>query len=359
MKRRQSIILTKYMFKGFLLPFACALLGFAALFLLNNFFDDISDFMSAKVPIGTTIRFFLLKQPANLTNVIPISVLLAASFMTLMMGRHNELTALRAAGLSLGACMTPVWCMAVLASLTVFAINESWGPACAKQAEQIDHQLIHTKRKEGPVSFHHPVEKRDWSFSKLSPNGVGENLILRQAPNNGNNGWLITAKTTQFRNGEWLLQDGFLQEDDGNGGKKHTAFQERTLLLSEKPADILAHAKNWELATIRELLVLLKSDILSDSASRATLRTLIWHRLFFPLAAVIAALFGVSLTIATDRTGLMKGFASAVFLLVFYYLVAQFFLVLGKNGYRPPVLAGAFPAVAFLVAAITVAWRKQ
>ncbi len=359
MKRRQSIILTKYMFKGFLLPFACALLGFAALFLLNNFFDDISDFMNAQVPIGTTIRYFLLKQPANLTNVIPISALLAASFMTLMMGRHNELTALRAAGLSLGACMIPVWCLAVVASLTVFAINESWGPACAKQAEQIDRLMIHTKRKEGQVSFHHPVENRDWSFSKLAPDGTGENLILRQAPRNGQKGWLLTAKNTRFQDGEWILNNGFLQEEGENGKIIHTTFEERRLTISETPADILAHSKNWELATIRELLVLLKSDILSDANSRATLRTLIWHRLFFPLAAIIAALFGVSLTIATDRSGLMKGFASAVFLLVFYYLVAQFFLVLGKNGYLPPFLAGAFPALAFLAAAITVVWRKQ
>ena len=92
---RVSPLIFKYVLREFMIPLACALAAFAFLFLVNNVFDDLPDFMSKDVPMRVVLAYFLSLQPHNLLNVIPISVLLAASFMTVMMGRNNELSAMR------------------------------------------------------------------------------------------------------------------------------------------------------------------------------------------------------------------------------------------------------------------------
>ena len=89
------------------------------------------------------------------------------------------------------------------------------------------------------------------------------------------------------------------------------------------------------------------------------LRTILWYNLTFPLASLVAAMFGFSMTIANQRSGIMRGFACAVGMLVLFYIVGQVFFVIGKNGWLPPFVAGALPALAFMAGGVANVWRKQ
>ena len=100
-----------------MVPLVCCLLGFTALFLFNSVFDDIPDFLrrpatAAGGPSWEVPLYFVLTQPANLLNVLPMSVLLAGSFLISLMGKHHELVAVRAAGISLTRMALPIWLVA-------------------------------------------------------------------------------------------------------------------------------------------------------------------------------------------------------------------------------------------------------
>jgi len=62
---------------------------------------------------------------------------------------------------------------------------------------------------------------------------------------------------------------------------------------------------------------------------------------------------------ASKGAGIVRGFAAAVAMLVLFYLIGQFTLVLGKNGWLPPFLAGAGTNLAFTAAGIVAMWKKQ
>ena len=145
---RVSPLIFKYVLREFMIPLVCALAAFAFLFLVNNVFDDLPDFMSKNVPIRVVMAYFLSLQPHNLLNVIPISVLLAASFMTVMMGRNNELCAMRAAGMSLLTCALPVWLVACVACVCAICIGEFWGPAGLHNASRIRREWLDNKKKD-------------------------------------------------------------------------------------------------------------------------------------------------------------------------------------------------------------------
>ena len=178
--RRLSPCVLGYIARNFLTPYIGAIIGFMALFMLvDSINGDMRDFLEANtktrrlmemqaaeaaqptppalaqpesnqtgapgqantpgtpaatrqpklIPWSVIITYLLAKQPQNLTYVIPFACLLAASFMTMVMGKNSELTALRAAGLSLFTCCIPVWIAAALSCIAMLGINESWGPA--------------------------------------------------------------------------------------------------------------------------------------------------------------------------------------------------------------------------------------
>ena len=110
--------------REFLSPFFCCLGGFVTLFTVIELFDVLPDFLGAKAGLPLMVRYFLLVEPQQLLfAVIPMSSLLAASFMVVSLTRHHEISALRASGISLFWSCLPVWLMGLALSLVSFSLS--------------------------------------------------------------------------------------------------------------------------------------------------------------------------------------------------------------------------------------------
>ena len=363
-RRRLSPSLLRYFTISFATPLVCALIAFAMLFLLNDVFDDLGDFMGKNVPATVTMTYFLACQPQNLAHVAPISTLLAASFMMMLMGRNNEITALRAAGLSIAACATPVWVIAALVCGAIFTINEVVAPRSASLAQKLRTEWTENKQKKekNSIAFHHPLERRDWFFENFAQTGQSRGAIVRQYRPDGSTAWVLSAARAEHRFDTWIFTAGDVkvyQQDSNNLDAPPVFFSQKLCHFSETPKSILSHSREWELLTIRELYEVLRADIMPTGKIRRLLMVLFWNRLTFPLASMVGALFGVAFAIVPGRTGMVRGFAAAVAMLVLFYLIGQFTLVLGKNGWLPPFLAGAGTNLAFTAAGIVAMWKKQ
>lgn len=358
--RKFSPCLLRYVTAGFAIPFIGALLGFLAIFIIVDVLNDINNFSEHQVPFAQTALFFLAKQPPNLTNIIPISILLGASFMTLMMGRHNELTAMRAAGLSLMSCALPVWIISLASCAVVFAINESWGASCAKFTARIEANYLERDTISQSASFYHPKELRDWTIDKLSKKGTSERVTVRQFRADGSTDFLIVAQRASFSEGNgWIFEDGYIQHYNQDGTVKGEVFEHIRKDFTESPQTIATYSVNWSIMNLKELANVLKDDIIASQNILLQIRTVFWHKIFFPLASIVAALFGVALTISTDRVGGMKGFACSVAIVVLYYVAGQFFLQFAQRGWLPPFVGGAMPSLLFLIAGICTMWKKS
>ncbi|MBR5026427.1 MAG: LptF/LptG family permease [Victivallales bacterium] len=360
---RVSPLIFKYVLREFLIPLVCALAAFAFLFLVNNVFDDLPDFMSKDVPMRVVFAYFLSLQPHNLLNVIPISVLLAASFMTVMMGRNNELCAMRAAGMSLLTCALPVWIVALVACFCAICIGEFWGPAGLQNASRIRREWLDSKKKAAEtVAFCNVKENRDWYCRDLDLADVMHDVVVRQYDEQGETQWVLMAETATFRDdGVCVFKNGSRQELGGEAKMltSPVTFETYEFACQEQLRDIAGQGRMQEGVTTREALSILRSDVAPSPQMARLLRTSVWNNITFPLASLVGAFFGVALTIANQRSEIMKGFAGAIGILVMFYLVGQVFMVLGKNGWLPPFVAGGLPSLVFTGAGFAVMWRKQ
>ena len=402
--RRISPCVLAYIARNFAMPYVGAIIGFMALFMLvDSINGDMRDFLEENtkikrelvaeaatqpasqavnagkevsepggagrrqlIPWSVIVTYLLAKQPQNLTYVIPFASLLAASFMTMMLGKNSELTAMRAAGMSLFACCIPVWVMAGLSCAVVLAINESWGPACLKKADAIEVAFLKHGKVKNRSAFGFELEHRDWLIDSLSLDGESTGVIVRQYRPDGTTEYLLSAQSAEYKDG-WLFKDGFVKSygEDGTPLRESPLFfEELKKDYTESPENIHSHSIERDRMTIAELRNVLCSGLVTSRRELNLLKTLLFHRCLFPLAALIAALFGVSLTISTDRMGAMNGFATAVGSLLLFYLLTEVGVLCVKNGWFAPlggfspIVGGILPTIAFLLLAVRTMWRR-
>ena len=365
-RRSFPFCLSRHIFREFIFPLGCSLVAFSLLFLLNDVFDDVSDFGGKAVPSKVIFLYFLCKLPLNLVHVIPISVLLATSFMTVMLGKNNELYAMRSAGLSLAVCALPVWLTAFLCSMVTLGISENVGPLCQRTVSEIQQQWLkkRSEKQPAPTVFQYPAEGRTWFFSNFNPEGKSQGVVVRQSNPDGSANWALSSQEAEFIEDHWIFHAGevfhFTQDADQKPKRAlPEKFVRREEFFIERPVQIHEQNKPLESLNIRDIRAILHSGLLHNLRTENCLRAMFWHRLTFPLASLIGAMFGFALSLSSARSGYVKGFATAIGLRVLFFILSQFFLVLGKNGWAPPFIAGALLPLAFFLAGTILVFQRQ
>ena len=111
----------RYLVGNYLRYFALTLTSFVAI-LLTTRLDEIAHFTTLGPEIKSLFWFILYLIPYILPVAIPISCLIAAVILFLRLSTRQELTAFRAAGLSVATLTAPLIFTATLISILNFAI---------------------------------------------------------------------------------------------------------------------------------------------------------------------------------------------------------------------------------------------
>src|SRR5689334_17662965 len=131
-------LLDRYLLRELLLPLAYCLGGFLVFWISFDLLSELSGFLEDQISSGDIARYYLLRTPELLVVVMPIALLLALLYALTNHARHNELTAMRAAGLSLGRLSLPYLGVGLVFSLALFALNELWVP----KADEVARELV-------------------------------------------------------------------------------------------------------------------------------------------------------------------------------------------------------------------------
>src|SRR5262245_21316873 len=94
-------LLDRYLLRELLAPLGYCLGGFVLFWVSFDLLSEISEFQEANVTAAEIAWYYILRVPELLVTVMPIALLLALLYALTNHARHNELTAMRAAGISL------------------------------------------------------------------------------------------------------------------------------------------------------------------------------------------------------------------------------------------------------------------
>lgn len=377
-----------HLLREFALPLVGSIAAFVVICLLLAVFDDLPDFSGVDIPMGMTLKYFLARVPENLLMAFPISAILAVSFMNMVLGKNNELTAIRSAGLSLMHAAAYVWLTAILLSCAIFALSEFIQPACVryvamvkkdyldnparKKSTKAKDQKKSTKPSLNQLAYYTPKMKQEWFFADFKENAPCQGVSVCTQDDRGRPLKVLSAAEGEYskEQGQWLFKMVSMTEyeyTDNLPSTKPAVFmdefpdqmhlQER--LYRENPRDILIQSRPLEELPLKDLLRMRRKKIFADSRNSNLVGTLLAYRLASPLATLIATMLGFALTLTRGRTTPVKGFVTAVGLFVAYYLAAQIFLVLGKNNHLWWLLAGTLPTLAMFILALHLNIKRQ
>ena len=96
-----------------------------------------------------------------------------------------------------------------------------------------------------------------------------------------------------------------------------------------------------------EILTILRDNPDMAANLRRIYWTIFFNRLAFPWACFLCAFFAFPLATKNERSGIFTAIATAVGIAVLYQVLNEVFMVAGKSGYMPPILAGLTPTVVF------------
>lgn len=113
-------ILSRYVLKEHLAPLTFALTALTSLLLLNYIAKQFGNLVGKGIPWSAIGEFFLLSIPLTAALTVPMAVLVATLHAFSRLAAENEITALKASGVSFRRLMTPV--LIAAAGVTVFMV---------------------------------------------------------------------------------------------------------------------------------------------------------------------------------------------------------------------------------------------
>jgi lipopolysaccharide export system permease protein len=161
-------LLDRYLFRELLAPLAYCLGGLLVLGTCFNLFNELEELQERKLHLPDVIEYSAAITPEFLVMVLPVTLLLALLYTLTNHARHNEITAMRAAGVSLWRICTPYFFTGCAASVVLFALNEFLVP---RSTDWANHILTRYVQKPGDAQMQKAFQgfasaHRQWQFSE-------------------------------------------------------------------------------------------------------------------------------------------------------------------------------------------------
>jgi len=210
--------LFRWIFFGCLGRIAATLATLVAIFLIAEAFDK-ARYLGHGIDGKLLIEYLILKIPFMISEFMPVVVLLATSILLIELSRHQELVAMRAAGLGVNKVVVPLLVAASLVAALTFVISEWVTPATNLRLDKIErvniHHLPDTKQgvqwlKDGP------------RFFRLQALGGGIfRLIMLQTDAEGH--WMerLEADRATYQNGTWQMDNVYVSHPAGENMDLH------------------------------------------------------------------------------------------------------------------------------------------
>ena len=349
-------LLDWYVTQIYLRWMALAFVGLLGLFYVITFLDLSDKLFKEETTLLKLLEYFWYATPQFVSYVLPVAALVTTLVTVGLLTRTNELTVMKACGISLYRVAAPILCFSLLWSGLLFAIGESVLARANRRAEALNHE-IRTGRAQpfgtgdrtwlvnGDGDIHHYLQ-----FDAAGPAVNGLSVYeLTGRP------WSLAGRTyaaaASFRH-VWTGRDVWSREFPTPAGAATTYDHdsERGLPAVAPPALFSAEMPEAELMSYRELerhvveLRALGFDVVN-------LVVELHRKASFPLVTFILTLIAVPFAVTIGPRGALYGVGAGIVLAFTYWIVLSVFGALGSAGVLTPATAAWAPNLIFGAAA--------
>jgi lipopolysaccharide export system permease protein len=362
--RRLIKPLDRYILSAFFRVFIATALGFPLLVVIIDLTDHLGEYLGRNIAPAKVALSYLYFMPESLFLVLPASVLFATVFTVGSLGRHSEITAAKASGISFHRLILPLFWGSVFATGLGLVVGEVVPIARAERNDILGKRDLAATASR--VSFAHAAE--DGRIYEIGQLDVGRRAMMQleiQRRGTGPNypTVITTANeavwryTPEFRG--WVLRDGvvhILPNDTTVFSVQFVTLSDRK--MNEQPEDLLQDPKAPEEMPRRDVLrhiAAMERSGLDVNQVRVDLML----RIAVPVTCIIIFLFGAPLSATDHRGGAAYGIAVALGTTVTFMLLVQLTRAFGSKGFVTPELAAWIPSMVFGLAGLALLVRVR
>jgi len=340
-------LLDRYILRKFLYVCFYALLAFWLIFLVVDIIEHIDLYIDRGASFFLVSKYYLYYSPFILVMILPVAMLLSTLFSLGILAKNNELTAMKANGISLYRILLPLFVLSFLASLLVLGLNELLVPYTNQKKTYIRKVEIEKKITPKDIPFQNVyVQGEDGRMFYLnsydSEKKEGKEVLVQRFEKNRLKEQ-IEAKVMRWRDPGWVFENGSYRFfSDSLEGSELEEFQKFDQLqrkdITINPEVFTKPQKMPEEMNYKELrhYVKLKKTAGQDISKELTD---LYMKLAYPFISFIIVLFGSPLAANPKRGSLSINFAITLGIAFTYWFLLRTAQTFGHTQKLPPFFA--------------------
>jgi lipopolysaccharide export system permease protein len=355
------VILARYVLAQFFPPLLFGMAIFSGVLVLDKVFDLVDLLVNKDVSLLVSAKMFLLFLPTVLTLTVPMAVLLACLLTFGRLSEDNEVTAMRASGLSFFQILWPPLALALLLSAAMVPFNTLLVPKAMNSFRSLYHHIVTSDPliKIEPRRFIGLQNIRLYAGDMDAGRETLKDVLLYQFEKNH---WqrIYAARGTARVESKRLflsLDAGQLERFSLQNPRDllHVRFRNYTLSVPFSGASG-SRGQSWRELTLDQLKEAMRARR-EAGQSAGPVAAELHLRFAISFSALALALLGVPLGIALEKGGRGVGFGASLGVVFAYYLVLILGLTLAEKEALPPL--PALWAANVLTAAVGIALYRR
>lgn len=345
-------ILDRYIIKRFLIVFLFVFISLFSILVIIAFFERIDEIYEHNKTIGLFLSYIWYRIPEFVHFSLPVSTMASALLSLGLLVRSNEITAMKACGLSIYRIIVPVVFLAFLASVASFYIQENIYPYSNKKAEEafntimdipprsysyLDRRWVMGKDRNRIYHFRH-FDPFTESFSDLSVFEFEEEPWSLKRRIFGEKGYIQENKI--------VIANGWLREFQGDQPPSFERIDSLELFGVEGRSYFVKEWKEADQLNFGELAGYI-AEIEEKGFETVPYRVDLNFKLSYPLAGFIMALLGIPFAFSMGRRGTLVGMGLSLLIAAVYWGSIGVFKSLGNLTILSPFLAAWGPNLIF------------
>jgi LPS export ABC transporter permease LptG/LPS export ABC transporter permease LptF len=353
-RARFPMILDDYVLRDFGMNLILVLATFLLLLLVFTVFELLGDILRNHVSPVVVGEYLLNVSPYFIYNVAPLAILLAVLVTLGLMQRSNEVTAIKATGISIYRIVVPVLVACAMLAAGLFFFDQFYLPYANKRQDALRNQI------KGKPAQTYLNPDRKWIFGERSNiyyyqlfdperNQFGRLSVFQFDPVTFQLKKRIYAERAHWEEslGRWVCTQGWERDMRGPAIDNYRTFDVSTFAgVSEPPTYFKKEVKQSSEMNYEELRRYIR-DLQQSGFDVVRLRVQLAKKFAFPVIALVMALLAVPFSLQAGRRGTVAGVALALGIAVVYWTVSGLFEAMGNISQLPPFLAAWSPDLIF------------
>ena len=375
-------LIDRYLLREYLVPLSYCLVGFCMLYVVGAMFDTLSQAINAGAPLIGMVEYYACFLVAYAKGsdwsffviALPVSILGGTLYSLSTLTKQNEITALRANGISIFRIMRPFIGVGLVFSLLAVGFQEYVAPRASRIIDDFDQtwrgKTKMAERVQLNYAYRDQEHRATWKIARFDsdrPTVLDGVKITIDRPSSPARARVFEAEKAEWVDGTWRLygmtEQRFDAEDQPIGPPpKPIAGPVNVPELKAHPDHLVIELDPRNLGRYMsslDMLRYLRKRQNMQPSELANRRASAHLCLAMPWACLVVALLGIPAGTRGGQRGAFAGVNFAVALFLAFYVTVQISLFLGMKQVLSPVISAWLPNVVFFTAGSVMLARMR